>query len=108
MLSVNAKNFALSRQHDHLATLRSGLHFRGIYVVREKPILAVARGEECYSFWIEDLTGRMSCTIPIYKTAWHDTPDFRSQRLFVEAYAEGEGAHLVGRIKSMEPVTMVW
>ncbi|AET95201.1 hypothetical protein BSFA1_84590 (plasmid) [Burkholderia sp. SFA1] len=105
---VNARDFAASGQHDHIATLQSGLHFHGIYVLREKPEIATVGGEQCFSFWIADLTGRMRCTIPTYKLAWHDSPEFQSQRLLIEAYAEGEGAYLVGRVKRMDPVEMDW
>lgn len=108
MQTIVAREYALSGLHDHLATLVSGRHFQGVYSLRESPTVADIRGELCYGFWIEDLTGRLQCTIPVWKTAWKDDGSFKSQRLLIRAYAVGDGSFLVGRISSMEPVNVVW
>lgn len=108
MMSFNAREYLSSRQQSWLVYLVSGLHFRGIYTLSARPTVTVARGEECYEFWVWDLTGRIRCTIPAYRTMWTDMPTFRPQRLWIEGYAEGEGSSLVGRVKAMEPVQMIW
>ena len=108
MQAIVARDYAMSGQHDHLATLASGLHFQGIYTIRERPTVSEVEGELCYCFWIEDLTGRLVCTIPTWKTTWQESGTFKLQRLLLTGYAVGEGSRLVGRIKSMEPVEVVW
>jgi hypothetical protein len=108
MQTIVARKFALSGQHDHLATLASGLHFHGLYTLRQRPTVATVQGELCYSLWVEDLTGRLQCTIPVWKTAWQEDGNFKSQHLLIKAYAVGDGSRLVGRINSMEPVHVVW
>jgi len=105
---VHFDAYASSGQHHHIATLKPGVFFRGVYLITSPPAVLRQNNEEFYSFTVSDLTGQIPCLIPTYRVQWHQSAQFVSQRLAIEGCTVLIHEDLTGIIGALEPVKVIW
>jgi len=105
---VHFDAYVSSGQHHHIATLKPGVSFRGLYLITSPPTVLRQSNEEFYSFTVSDLTGQIPCLIPTHRVHWQQSAQFVSQRLAIEGYTALIQEELTGMIGDLEPVKVIW
>lgn len=105
---VHFDTYASSGHHHHIATLKPGVSFRGVYLITSPPTVLRQNDEEFYSFTASDLTGQIPCLIPTHRVHWHHSAQFVSQRVAIEGSTALIQEDLTGMIRGLEPVNIIW
>ena len=104
----NFDAYAKSGHHHHIATLRPGVSFHGVYLLTQPPTVLAMDNEEYYSFTVSDLTGRLACMLPVNRAQWQQGQEFRSQRLLIEGKTVLLDESLTALVRHLEPVQIIW
>lgn len=105
---VHFDAYAFSSHHHHIATLRPGVAFRGLYLITSPPSVLSTNNEEFYSFTVSDLTGQIPCLIPTHRVHWQPSPKFVSQRVAIEGSTVLIQEALTCMVRGLEPVKIIW
>jgi hypothetical protein len=100
--------YAASGHHHHIATLRPGASFRGVYLITSAPTVLTRDNEEYYSFIVTDLTGRMPCLVSVHRCHWQHSPEFQSQRVLIEGSTVMIDDDMTALVRDVEPVKIIW
>lgn len=104
----NFDAYTASGHHHHIATLRPGAAFHGVYLLSSPPLVLTWNNEEYYSFIVSDLTGQMRCLMPVHLVTWKQDPEFKSQRVLIEGNTLLMEEGLTARVRDLEPVKVIW
>ncbi|MBX8557081.1 hypothetical protein K5D56_21690 [Pseudomonas cichorii] len=105
---VHFDAYSSSGHHHHIATLKPGDFFHGIYLITDHPTVVRQNDEEFYSFTASDLTGKIRCLIPTHRVHWTQSARFVSQRVAIEGRMTLINDDLSGMIRDLNPVNIIW
>lgn len=107
-MNLHFDTYAASGHHHHIATLKPGHSFRGVYLITDLPTLVRQDNEDFYSFTASDLTGKIRCLISTHRVHWDRSGHFAAQRVAMEGMASLINDDLTGMIRDLNPVNIIW